>query len=203
MQALINPTPHSSEFIAQLEAVIKSDPGKTTNSGKFVQILQNALPCEVSAIKVSKLKGEENDFGDDSTVFKCAAVDLKNVVAIKIVTNTWQNSETIYNDPELFNTVNDLPCTSNILATFTCEFPNSWNPSVKRQFRVVIYDFVQGHLSKDPHDVAQIASCLKSIGMRFVGTASDIIIRDADQQAILTDWDSIEQPLPHERAGRL
>ena len=92
MQTLINPTPHSSEFIAQLEAVIKSDSGKTTNSGKFVHILQNALPCEVSVIKVSKLKGEENDFGYDSTVFKCAAVDLKKAVAIKIVTNTWQNS---------------------------------------------------------------------------------------------------------------
>lgn len=198
MQVLIKPTPHSSDFVTQLETVIKSDSGKTTNTGKFVQILQNALPCEVFKIKVSKLNGEGNDFGYDSTVFKCTAIDLKKVVAIKIVTNTWKNSERIYNDPESLKAVNDLHCTSNILSTFTCEFPNSWNPSIKREFRVVIYDFVQGHISKDPHNVEQIKSGLKSIGMRFVGTTSDIIIREADQQPILTDWDSIEEPLPQE-----
>ena len=191
MQALIKSTSHSSDFVTQLETVIKSDSGKTTNTGKFVQILQNTLPCEVSIIKVSKLKGEENDFGYDSTVFKCTAVDTKKVVAIKIVTNTWQNSERIYNDPELLKTVNNLHCTSNILSTFTCEFTNSLAPSVKREFRVVIYEFVRGRISKDPHNMAQIKSRLKSIGMRFVGTTSDIIIREADQQAILTDWDSI------------
>lgn len=191
MQALIKSTSHSSDFVTQLETVIKSDSGKTTNTGKFVQTLQNTLPCEVSIIKVSKLKGEENDFGYDSTVFKCTSVDTKKVVAIKVVTNTWQNSERIYNDPELLKTVNNLHCTSNILSTFTCEFTNSLGPCVKREFRVVIYEFVRGRISKDPDNVAQIKSSLKSIGMRFVGTTSDIIIREADQQAILTDWDSI------------
>ena len=191
MQALIKSTSHSSDFVTQLETVIKSDSGKTTNTGKFVQILQNTLPCEVSIIKASKLKSEENDFGYDSTVFKCTSVDTKKVVAIKIVTNTWQNSERIYNDPELLKAVNNLHCTSNILSTFTCEFTNSSGPFVKREFRVVIYEFVRGRISKDPHNVAQIQSSLKSIGMRFVGTTSDIIVREADQQAILTDWDSI------------